>query len=61
MTERTGGSDVAICETVARPIPGENGVYGIANVEMKLQAVVRWPETCTTRWWRPGVGCSRRW
>ncbi len=27
MTERTGGSDVAISETVARPVPGEEGVY----------------------------------
>ncbi|HVH46576.1 MAG TPA: acyl-CoA dehydrogenase family protein, partial [Labilithrix sp.] len=27
MTERTGGSDVAICETVARPVPGEDGVF----------------------------------
>lgn len=27
MTERTGGSDVAICETIARPVPGENGAF----------------------------------
>jgi acyl-CoA dehydrogenase len=27
MTERTGGSDVAISETVARPVPGEDGVF----------------------------------
>ncbi len=27
MTERTGGSDVAICETVARPVAGEKDVF----------------------------------
>lgn len=27
MTERTGGSDVAISETVARPVAGEDGVF----------------------------------
>ncbi|MDF2691957.1 MAG: putative acyl-CoA dehydrogenase [Labilithrix sp.] len=27
MTERTGGSDVAISETIARPVPSENGVF----------------------------------
>jgi alkylation response protein AidB-like acyl-CoA dehydrogenase len=27
MTERTGGSDVAISETIARPVPGESGVF----------------------------------
>ena len=27
MTERTGGSDVAISETIARPIAGEDGVF----------------------------------
>ena len=27
MTERTGGSDVAISETIARPVPGEDGVF----------------------------------
>ena len=27
MTERTGGSDVAICETIAKPVAGEAGVF----------------------------------
>jgi alkylation response protein AidB-like acyl-CoA dehydrogenase len=29
MTERTGGSDVAICETVARPIAGDPGAFAL--------------------------------
>lgn len=29
MTERTGGSDVAISETVARPVPGHPGVFAL--------------------------------
>ena len=29
MTERTGGSDVAISETVAKPLEGEPGLYGL--------------------------------
>jgi len=33
MTERTGGSDVAICETVARPIAGESGMYGLSGTK----------------------------
>lgn len=27
MTERTGGSDVAICETIARPVSGQQGLF----------------------------------
>jgi acyl-CoA dehydrogenase len=29
MTERTGGSDVAISETIAKPVPGEEGMFAL--------------------------------
>jgi alkylation response protein AidB-like acyl-CoA dehydrogenase len=33
MTERTGGSDVAICETVAKPALGEPGVFTLSGTK----------------------------
>ena len=33
MTERTGGSDVAICETVAKPVAGEDGVFALSGTK----------------------------